>query len=120
MTVLEPYAAERPSEEVAVRERRRHPRLKVSVPAEFKPEGTDCPTRAETADISCGGCYVEMNFTLAVGTRLDFTLWLNDAKLTTKAVVVTQHTYFGNGIQFVGLSVEDLNRLNRFLQSALR
>ena len=88
---------------VALQERRKYPRLKVGVPVELKPEGADCVTRAQTSDISCGGCYVEMNFTIPVGTKLDFTLWLNDTKLLTKAMVVTHHPYYGNGFKFVDM-----------------
>jgi hypothetical protein len=119
MPVLEMYSVATPHDSVAIAERRKHPRIKAGIPVEFKPEGADCFTHAQTSDISCGGCYVEMNFTLPVGTRLDFALWLNDAKITTKAVVTTHHPYFGNGIQFLGLSAQDRNRLNGFLQAGL-
>lgn len=118
--MLDSYSALTPHQDVAVQERRKFPRLKMGVPVEFKPEGTDTATHAQTADISCGGCYIEMNLTLPVGTKLDCVLWLHDAKLVTKAVVVTHHPSFGNGFQFVDMSVSDLNRLNRFLHSSLR
>jgi c-di-GMP-binding flagellar brake protein YcgR len=120
MPFLDTSAARTTHSEVALQERRRYPRLKIGVPIEFKPEGADCMTRAQTSDISCGGCYIEMNFTLPAGTKLNFVLWLNNEKLATKAVVATHHPYFGNGIKFVDLSVEDLNRLNRFLTAGLR
>jgi len=105
--------------EAVVHERRRYPRIKTAVPVEFQAESATAPIHAETSDISCGGCYIEMNFTLPVGTRLEVTLWLAEQKLMTGGVVVTHHPYFGNGIRFVDMSVEDLNRLNRFLHSAI-
>ena len=106
--------------DVALRERRKFPRIKVGIPVEFKSGGAEYWTRTQTSDISCGGCYIESNFTLPVETRLDMVLWINDERLDTKGVVVTHHPSFGNGIQFVDMAVQDLNRLNRFLHSALR
>ncbi|SRR5579862_619260 len=105
--------------EVAVQDRRKYPRVKTAIQVEFQAEGATSAIHAQTSDISCGGCYIEMNFTLAVGTRLEMTLWINDQKLLTGGVVATHHPYFGNGIRFVDMSVQDLNKLNRFLQSAL-
>lgn len=105
--------------DVAVRDRRKYPRVKSAVQVEFQAEGATSVTHAQTSDISCGGCYIEMNFTLPVGTRLEMTLWIDDQKLMTGGAVATHHPYFGNGIRFVDMSVSDLNKLNRFLQSAL-
>ena len=47
-------------------EKRGQVRVKVSVPTELTPEGTETPLRTETADLSVGGCYIEMMFTLAL------------------------------------------------------
>ena len=120
MSLLDTCSTGTPHPGIALQERRKFPRLKIGVPVEFKPEGTETATHAQTSDISCGGCYIEMNLTLPVGSKLDLGLWLHDQKLVTKAVVVTHHPSFGNGIQFVDMPVADLNRLNRFLHSALR
>ena len=99
------------------KERRRHPRSKVSIPIEFKPEGAAVASRAETADLSLFGCYVEMSFTLAVGTKIDVILWVEDARLPTRALVVTNHPQFGNGIEFLDMSTEDQARLTQFLKA---
>ena len=107
-------------EEIGIQERRKYPRIKAAVRIEFVPEGAVSVTHATTADISCGGCYIEIDFTLPVGTKLGATLWLGEEQLTTGAVVTSHHSRFGNGVRFVDMSVRDLNRLNRFLQSALR
>jgi len=113
-------AAHAVHQEAAVKERRKYPRIKAEIPIEFTPENASSAIHTHTADISCGGCYVEMNFTLPVGTNLNMVLWLGDHRLASRAVVVTHHPYFGNGIQFVGMPVEDFNRLNRFLNTAVR
>lgn len=116
MSILDCDAGD-PNDDVTVAERRRHDRVNLAVPVEFKPEGADCFTHAETSDISCGGCYVEMGITLPVGTRLELHLWLNEKKLSTTAVVVTHHPSFGNGIQFIDLMPEEYDQLYRFLQT---
>jgi len=96
-------------------ERRQYPRLAMAVQIEFRPEGAEAATHAHTTDLSMGGCYVEMNFTLQVGSRLNLVLWLEDEKITTSAVVVTHHPYFGNGIKFVNLAQAAQTKLKQFL-----
>jgi hypothetical protein len=98
-------------------ERRKYPRAKVAIPIEFKPEAAAVASHAETADLSLVGCYVEMSFTLQVGSKLDLVLWVNDARLATKAVVVTHHPQFGNGIEFVDMSQENQAKLAHFLKT---
>jgi hypothetical protein len=98
-------------------ERRKYPRVKVGIPIEFKPESAAVASRAETSDLSHSGCYVEMSFTLPVGTRLDLILWIEDERLATKGVVVTHHPQFGNGIEFLDMSQEDQAKLTHFLKS---
>ncbi len=88
-------------------ERRRYIRVPTAVQIEVRCVGTNIPMRLETSDISLGGCYVEMTLTMEVGTKLDIVLWLDQQKLTTKGVVVTQHPQFGNGIQFGDISPEN-------------
>jgi c-di-GMP-binding flagellar brake protein YcgR len=98
-------------------ERRRYPRVKAGVSMELKPEGAAVASRAETADLSLIGCYVEMTFTLAVGTKLDLILWVEEERLATKGVVVTHHPQFGNGVEFVEMSQEGQAKLAHFLKS---
>lgn len=104
-------------QETSQKERRRHPRTKVSIPIEFKPEGATVASRAETADLSLFGCYVETSFTLPVGTKMDLILWVEDARLPTRALVVTNHPQFGNGIEFLDMSPEHKARLAQFLKA---
>ena len=104
--------------EMVPNERRRYPRAKATIPIEFKAEGASVASRAETADLSLSGCYVEMSFTLAVGSKLDIVLWVQDERLATKAVVVTHHPQFGNGIEFVDMTKEDQAKLAHFLKAS--
>jgi c-di-GMP-binding flagellar brake protein YcgR len=57
-------------------ERRQHTRTKVAVEAKLHLEGGRAPLRVKTADLSLGGLYVEMMFTLETGTKLKIVLWM--------------------------------------------
>ena len=103
-------------QEAPQKERRKYPRAKVAVPIEFKTEGATVASRAETADLSLVGCYVEMSFTLPVGSHLDLVLWVEDERLATQGIVVTHHPQFGNGMEFLNMSPEDRAKLARFLK----
>lgn len=73
--------------------------------------------RLQTTDLSGGGCYVEMALTLDVGTKVDIVLWLDQQKLTLRGVIVTRHPQFGNGIEFLGMSLENERKLYCYLDS---
>ena len=91
--------------------------MKMAVQVELRPEGSAAPLRVETSDISATGCYVEMSMTLAVGSRLSIVLWLEGEKVIAEGIVRTQHPQFGNGIEFVGMSTVDRDKLVRHLKS---
>jgi hypothetical protein len=107
-------------EEIGIQERRKYPRIKTAVQVEFRSEGTGLVTQAKTSDISCGGCYIESDCPLTEGAKVGVTLWLGKESLITGGVVASHNSRSGNVIRFVDMSVQDLNRLNHFLQSALR
>lgn len=87
-------------------DRRRHPRLSVKVQLELRQEGDDIPIRTETADLSRGGCYVELSLTLGSGTYVQGRLWIDGSPVKFRGRVVTSHPQFGNGIIF--LQFEDI------------
>ena len=103
--------------QAAALERRRFQRLKKAVQVELRTAGSETPTRTETADLSAGGCYIEMALTLEVGTSLTLVLWLGHKKLVLDGKIVTRHMHFGNGIEFDKVSAESRNRLLHFLES---
>src|SRR5689334_803566 len=98
-------------------ERRRSPRVQVGIAIEFKAEGAAVASHAETADVNLEGCYIEMAFTLPVGTMLDLVLWVAEHRLPAKGTVVTHHPQFGNGIEFREMTPEDKGTLARYLES---
>ena len=97
--------------------RRQYPRLKLSVPIEFRPEGTEFPIRGATSDLSLSGCYIEMTFTFPVGTVLEISLQLEDPVIAV-ATVVTCDTQVGNGIKFTKMLPEDQEALRAYLDTA--
>jgi c-di-GMP-binding flagellar brake protein YcgR len=97
------------------RERRRHLRTRVGVEVRLELNKQATPIKAQTSDISLGGCYVEMMFTLEVGTKVGLTLFVSDGKVNIDGVVATRDLQVGNGIQFTGMSPADNARLRHFL-----
>jgi PilZ domain len=99
-------------------ERRHDQRKKLAVEAELHAEGYAAPLRVKTSDLSTIGCYVEMMFTLEVGAKLQIGLWINGVKLNTEGVVSTRDLQVGNGIEFIGMAVQDREMLKQFLADA--
>jgi len=99
------------------RERRRHLRTRVAVEVRLELNKQGTPLKAQTSDISLGGCYVEMMFTLEVGTKVKLTLLVSNGKLNIDGVVATRDLQVGNGIRFTGMAPEDNARLRHFLAS---
>jgi len=96
-------------------QRRQYERTKTAVEVELHSDQHATPLRSKTADLSVGGCYLEMMFTLPVGTKLKLALWLDDVKLNVDGVVVTRDVQVGNGIRFTGISAEDSAKLQQYL-----
>ena len=63
---MDPTSPNHPSESKR-KERTQHPRTNVAVEVDLQSERTATPLRVKTTDLSIGGLYVEMMFTLEVG-----------------------------------------------------
>jgi c-di-GMP-binding flagellar brake protein YcgR len=96
---------------------RQHPRVKVNVPVDLRPEGSTMPLRGATADLSLTGCYIEMRFTFPIGTKLDLHLELGRT-LHLQGTVVTNTPQVGNGILFSDLEPEDQKELQSYVEAA--
>jgi RNA binding exosome subunit len=59
---------------------------------------------------------VEMAVTLDPGTAVDIILWLDNERFPLKVRVVTRRSHFGNGVEFVNLTLESETRLRTFLK----
>ena len=96
---------------------RQHPRFRANLAIELRRQGTGTPVRGQTADISIGGCYVEIMLTQQISTELGITLWVGDKKICASGVVVSRHPNFGNGIKFTFLDDEGKRLLNDYLET---
>jgi hypothetical protein len=101
-------------------DRRAHPRFKTVNSVEVHPEGQQAPIRARTADMSIGGCFIEMPNPLPKGTPMKIGIWVKDAKLWADGRVVTSTPGFGIGVQFIQISEQDQKQLQQFLESTIR
>ena len=97
---------------------RKFPRVRVSLPAEARHVLENYPRRGQTANLSEGGCYIEMVQTLEPPTCVDVVLWLNNEKIMARAEVVSRHANLGNGIRFIRMSDSDKERLRNFIETA--
>jgi hypothetical protein len=105
------------SDVLAPPERRRDPRHSLQVQIELREDGSDIPMRMSTADLSRGGCYVELMLTLSIGTYVTAKLWLSDCSVHTRGRVVTLHPQFGNGIKFLEFEGDGEKVLAQYLDS---
>lgn len=96
-------------------DRRRDPRHSIKVQIELREDGGNVPLRMNTADLSRGGCYVELMMPLPVGAAVTATLWFNDCSVHVRGRVVTRHPQFGNGIQFLHFEGNGESLLAEFL-----
>jgi hypothetical protein len=77
--------------------------------------------RGNLADLSLGGCYIEMMIPLPVSTQLDLVIWLGNSKLATPGLVTSSHAGFGVGVKFIGMGKPERQVLEQYLaeQAAL-
>lgn len=69
------------------------------------------------ADLSIGGCYVEMPLPLEAGTKLKMNLWLRPERIWAEGEVAHQTPGFGVGIRFTQVTDADRERIRLFLDS---
>jgi hypothetical protein len=100
-------------------ERRRHQRVKMRVRVDVTPAGRKFATKADTSDISLGGCYIETMFPLAKGTEVEITLHIGEGVLAV-GKVMTCDPNIGNGIMFTNILPEDREELRAQLEVAQR
>ena len=99
-------------------EKRGHTRAKVRTPIELTPQGNETPLRTETADLSVGGCYIEMLFTLPPATEMQISLEAGGSTILAAGKVVTRDPNVGNGIEFTSMTDKDRETLRKFIEDA--
>ena len=93
----------------AWKERRQSPRLRCSGSAEFRVEGNDVRIWGTVTDISLHGCYVEMNTTLPVGTKVDLVLKSFGVRIEAPGTVRASYPLLSMGICFA--EIEPLQQM---------
>jgi hypothetical protein len=106
-----PAAANSP----AWKERRRSPRLRCSGSAEFRTEASDVRIWGTVTDVSQHGCYVEMNTTFPVGTKVDLVLKSFGIRIEASGEVRVSYPFLGMGICFAELEPVQHMQLKQLL-----
>ncbi len=101
-------------------DRRTSPRVKCTNSAEVYPSGETTPMRTRTADLSLGGCFLEMPNPLPKGTQIRIALWVKESKIWANGEVVTSTPGFGIGVKFTEITLQDKNHLKEFIGSMIR
>jgi hypothetical protein len=97
---------------------RKYPRVRVTIPAETRHPLENFPRRGQTANVSEGGCYIEMIQTIEPPMGVEVVLWLGSEKIRARAEVVSRHAHLGNGIRFTRIAEADKQKLRAFLDAA--
>ena len=71
--------------------------------------------RATIADLSVGGCYIEMTIPLPRGTKLKAGIWVGETKCCADCEVAYSAAGIGTGLMFNRISEPDLERIRQFL-----
>jgi hypothetical protein len=89
--------------------RRRHERFKCHGGADVRMLVTMATGFGTLADLSLGGCYIEMLTPFAAGHEVELTLRVNETGDTfrTRGVVKTSHAMVGMGVEFTGMLPKD-------------
>jgi hypothetical protein len=93
---------------------RKHPRFKCSNSVEIHSQG-GVSFWATIADLSVGGCYIEMAIPLPPGTKVNVGIWIGEAKSWADGEVIYSTPGFGTGVRFDKMSESDLERIQQYL-----
>lgn len=98
-------------------ERRRSPRFHCCGSAQFRAEGSETRMWGTFSDVSLHGCYVEMNNTFPVDTKVSLVLEAMGIRVLTQAVVRVSYPFLGMGLAFLKIEPGQLQQLKRMLAS---
>jgi PilZ domain-containing protein len=115
-TIVVPAATHSPT----FRERRRSPRFQCSGSAEFQPEGSEVRMWGTLTDVSLHGCYVEMNNTFPLGTRMSLTLQALGVRAHVQGTVRVSYPFLGMGVCFSEIEPGQRVQLEQLLAALSR
>jgi hypothetical protein len=72
--------------------------------------------RGTIADLSLGGCFVEIPLQSQLGTEVKVGIWVGQAKVQATALVAHRTPGVGTGLKFVEISEQDRDVIRKFLQ----
>ena len=101
----------------AWKELRQSPRLRCSGNVKFRTEGSDLPMWGTLTDISLHGCYVEMNTTFPIDTKVDLVLKSFGIRIEARGTVRTSYPFLGMGICFAEIEPEQEVQLKQLLDA---
>jgi PilZ domain len=99
------------------KERRLSARLRCSGSAEFRAWGSNVHMWGTLTDISLHGCYMEMNNTFPVNTKVDLVLKSCGVRIEVSGSVRTSYPALGMGIGFVDIKPDQQLQLNQLLSA---
>ncbi len=97
------------------KERRRSQRFKCSGSAEFRAEGSNVRMWGTLTDVSLHGCYIEMNSTFPLGTRITLILDAVGVRVHVQGTVRVSYPFLGMGICFTELEPAQQVQLEQLL-----
>jgi hypothetical protein len=95
-------------------EQRKHPRFKCHNSVELHTQD-GASFWATIADLSVGGCYVEMAIPLLPGTKVKVGIWIGETKSWADCEVAYSAAGLGTGVIFKHMAEADLERIQQFL-----
>ena len=102
------------------RDRRTSFRVKCATSVEIYPIGEAAPIRTRTADLSLGGCFLEMPNPLPKAAQVRIALWIKETKIWANGEIVTSTPGFGVGMRFTEITESDKAQLREFIESTIR
>jgi PilZ domain len=97
-------------------ESRQNPRFRCQNSIELHSEA-GASFWATIADLSVGGCYVEMALPFPKGSKVKVGIWIGETKIRADGEVAYSTPGLGIGIRFTKLSDIDIQRLTQFLET---
>jgi hypothetical protein len=97
------------------KERRQSARMRCSGSAEFRAWGSKGRMWGTLTDISLHGCYLEMNNTFPVNTKVDLLLKSCGVCVEITGSVRTSYPALGMGIGFINVKPEQQSQINQLL-----
>lgn len=97
------------------KERRASPRIRCSGSVEFRVDGAGVRMWGTLTDISLHGCYVEMNNTYPVDTKVNLVLKSFGMRIEVAGVVRTSYSFLGTGICFAKIDPDEQRHLTQLI-----